>query len=216
MFEINSDIQDIVVKLSASLLAGLIIGAEREYRNKSAGLRTIILITLGSTIFTIISLQSSHETEVGRIASNIVTGIGFLGAGAIMRDGFTVSGLTTASTIWVTAAIGMAIGVGQMEMAIYSLVLVMIVLVAFNALQRQLDKWHKEMNLSIVYEIDKNDIEGIESKMENLKLRFSRIKECRKKGDVRYVYRLSGNSKALTKLIDYLVSKREKVKSFHY
>ncbi|MBT1704345.1 MgtC/SapB family protein [Fulvivirgaceae bacterium PWU20] len=77
---LDDHLKEIVIKLVVSLVLGLIIGAERELRNKSAGLRTIILICLGSTLFTVISIESSHPTEVGRIASNIVTGIGFLGA----------------------------------------------------------------------------------------------------------------------------------------
>src|SRR3546814_7366826 len=89
---------EILLKLGFALAIGTIIGAEREYKNKSAGLRTLILICLGSTLFTMISYTLGAESETGRIASNIVTGIGFLGAGAIMREGLTVTGLTTASS----------------------------------------------------------------------------------------------------------------------
>jgi hypothetical protein len=74
-----------LTKLGLALLIGTIIGAEREYKNKSAGLRTLVLICLGSTLFTMLSTELGADNETGRIASNIVTGIGFLGAGAIMR-----------------------------------------------------------------------------------------------------------------------------------
>src|SRR5688572_10998503 len=113
MLEIDSELKDILLKLLISVLIGIIIGGEREYRNKSAGFRTIILICLGSTIFTILSGKIGDDTGASRVAANIVTGIGFLGAGAIMREGLTVQGLTTASTIWVAAALGMAVGGGE-------------------------------------------------------------------------------------------------------
>src|SRR5215471_5490477 len=95
--------------LAAGLSAAL--GMEREYHQKPAGLRTNILIGIGSALFTLVSLQFAGPTgSADRIAAQIVTGIGFLGAGAILRGGHSVHGLTTAATIWVNAAIGVAAG----------------------------------------------------------------------------------------------------------
>ena len=102
--------------LLATLLCGL-IGAEREYRSKSAGLKTMIMIGLGATLFTILSIQIGASSQ-DRIASNIVTGIGFLGAGVIFKEESRVKGLTTACIIWIVAAIGMAVGSGYYEQAI--------------------------------------------------------------------------------------------------
>jgi len=116
-------------QLLIALVIGAIMGAEREYRTKSAGFRTVILITLGSTLFTIISFIVSNDA---RIAANIVTGIGFLGAGAIFKEGVNVKGLTTATTIWISAAIGMAIGIKEYEFAFAALIIVMIVLLGFS------------------------------------------------------------------------------------
>src|SRR5271154_5080290 len=99
-----------LLKLFISLIIGSVIGAEREYRSKSAGFRTIILITLGSTLFTIFSIQIGSPNSPDRIASNIVQGIGFLGAGIIFREGSRVNGITTAATIWIAAALGMGVG----------------------------------------------------------------------------------------------------------
>ncbi|MGS0014437.1 MgtC/SapB family protein, partial [Escherichia coli] len=96
---------------------GLLIGVEREYKNKAAGLRTLMLVTTGSCIFTIISMQIGIANP-DRLAANIVTGIGFLGAGAIFKDENRVSGLTTATTIWICAALGMAVGAGLIKVAI--------------------------------------------------------------------------------------------------
>src|ERR1700761_7297023 len=103
---------DIVIKLAVATVVGGLIGAEREYRSKSAGFRTLTLICLGSTIFTIFSQIVCAPGNPDRIASNIVTGIGFVGAGVIFKgegSGGKVSGITTAAMIWVTAALGMAI-----------------------------------------------------------------------------------------------------------
>ena len=213
---IDSHMEETLIKLVVSTIVGFIIGAEREYRNKSAGLRTITLICLGSTIFTIISLENSHATEVGRIASNIVTGIGFLGAGAILRDGLSVSGLTTASTIWVAAAVGMSVGAGQFEMTAMAVGIVMVVLVLFSYLQRFLDRVHKTIDLHVVFKIEYSDADDFEDKLKKLKLRFVRKKECRREYDVQYQYELAGSAKNIEQLLQYLISKKEKVKSFEY
>lgn len=212
----NPDIQTILTRLGLSLLIGMLIGAEREYRNKSAGLRTMILICLGSTIFSMISLRNSHETEIGRIASNIVTGIGFLGAGAIMRDGLSVSGMTTASSIWVVAALGMAIGFGEFTLAVAGTGISLVVLTIFNYFQKGFDNLHKTIDLSVVFNIDRNGIREMEETMNQLKLSFDRRKEGRSEGDVRYEYEVTGRSGRVQQLIDYLIAQKEKVKSFEY
>jgi putative Mg2+ transporter-C (MgtC) family protein len=99
-----------LLKLLFACLAGGLIGVEREFRDKSAGFRTLILICLGATLFTMMSPRFAAIGDPGRIAAGIVSGIGFLGAGVILRDRGRIMGLTTAATIWMTAAIGMAIG----------------------------------------------------------------------------------------------------------
>ena len=97
------------LQLLISFVIGAAIGLEREYRSKAAGLRTMIMICFGSTIFTEISI-SLGASSPDRIASTIITGIGFLGAGVIFKDGLTINGITTATTIWIAAALGMAVG----------------------------------------------------------------------------------------------------------
>jgi len=102
-----------VVLALTSVACGAIVGAERERHEKPAGLRTLTLVCLGSTVFTLMSFVFTSSTgDSGRVAGQIVTGIGFLGAGAILHSRNGVSGMTTAATIWVTAAIGMAVGAG--------------------------------------------------------------------------------------------------------
>lgn len=119
--------------LLATLLCGL-IGAEREYRSKSAGLKTMMMIGLGATLFTILSIKIG-PTSQDRIASNIVTGIGFLGAGVIFKEENRVKGLTTACIIWIVAAIGMAVGSGYYEQAIGVTIVVLLALIIFPFLE---------------------------------------------------------------------------------
>jgi putative Mg2+ transporter-C (MgtC) family protein len=112
----------VLVRLSAAAALGAAVGIEREFRVREAGIRTHLLVALGAALFTVISAYGFHEfltsgdavvrTDPTRIAAQIVTGIGFLGAGAIIREGLSVRGLTTAGSLWVVAAIGMASGAG--------------------------------------------------------------------------------------------------------
>jgi putative Mg2+ transporter-C (MgtC) family protein len=113
---------DALLRLAVACGLGAAIGFEREIRDREAGIRTHLLVSLGSALFTVVSAYGFHEflasgdnivrTDPTRIAAQIVTGIGFLGAGAIIREGLSVRGLTTAATLWVVAAIGMACGAG--------------------------------------------------------------------------------------------------------
>jgi putative Mg2+ transporter-C (MgtC) family protein len=119
------------VFLRLALAAGLggAIGLEREYRQKPAGLRTNMLIALGSALFSILSIElGASASSPDRIAAQVVSGIGFLGAGAILRSGENVHGLTTAATIWVNAAIGMAAGLGAYSVAAGGATLTLVVL----------------------------------------------------------------------------------------
>lgn len=143
------DITSDILKITFSVAAGAIIGSEREYKTKSAGFRTIILITLGSTIFTILSIALGGESEKARIASNIITGVGFIGAGVIFKEGAFVKGLTTAAVIWISAAIGMVIGFGNFELASFTLIIAMVVLMGFTWVQNYIDT----SNTNRVYKI---------------------------------------------------------------
>jgi putative Mg2+ transporter-C (MgtC) family protein len=140
-----------LLRLSLAAALGGLIGIERELREREAGLRTHLLVSLGSALFTIVSAYGFHaflasgasvvRADPTRIAAQIVTGIGFLGAGAIIRQGFSVRGLTTAATLWVVAAVGMACGAGYYSAAALSTALVLLALyplrvMAYRALIR--------------------------------------------------------------------------------
>lgn len=115
MFEIEV-LLTLIVPIGIAALAGALIGIERECRSKSAGFRTMIIISVGACLFTLMSeMLGGPDKESSRIAAQIVTGIGFLGAGVILKDGLTIRGLTTAASIWLAASLGVASGVGAYE-----------------------------------------------------------------------------------------------------
>ena len=129
---------DAFLRLTLACALGGVIGFERELRDREAGIRTHLLVSLGSALFTVVSAYGFHEfltnggnivrADPSRIAAQIVTGIGFLGAGAIIREGLSVRGLTTAATLWVVAAIGMACGAGYYWPAAATTVLTLVAL----------------------------------------------------------------------------------------
>ena len=133
---------EILLRLVLALVLGGLIGLERESVEKPAGFRTHILVTLGAALFTLISREGffGSGADPARIASNIVVGIGFLGAGTIYRSGVTVQGLTTAASLWTAAAIGTAVGSGFYLGAVAATALVMAVLIPFKALERRLPR----------------------------------------------------------------------------
>jgi putative Mg2+ transporter-C (MgtC) family protein len=120
---------DMVIRLVVSALVGGIIGFERERMEKPAGLRTYTLVSIGSCLFTLLSLFAfGSESDPGRVAANIVVGIGFLGAGTIIQAQGQVRGLTTAASIWAVSAIGMAFGTGMYLVGLVAAFLIIIVL----------------------------------------------------------------------------------------
>ena len=144
---------DILIRILSALLLGFIIGLEREMTNKYAGLRTNILVCLGACIFTIISIygfptfadgdnvivsQATGVRDTARIAAQVVTGIGFIGGGTVLRHGANVFGLTTAATLWVAASIGMACGAGMYSVAIIGTILSIITLVSVRVFEKNI------------------------------------------------------------------------------
>ena len=119
---------ELIVKISLSLILGGALGMERQYHDKPAGFATNCLICLGAMMFTVMSeYMGLAGGDPGRIAAQIVTGVGFIGAGAIMRDGNKISGITTAANVWLVAAIGMAVGYGQYVLASSSAAVILLV-----------------------------------------------------------------------------------------
>ena len=144
---------ELALQLLISFIIGTAIGIEREYRSKAAGLRTMIMICVGSTIFTELSTILGVNSP-DRIAANIITGIGFLGAGVIFKDGLTINGITTATTIWITAALGMAVGAGEYFIALVGSVVILIVLAFFENFQKFISRNHQERAYRITLQHD--------------------------------------------------------------
>jgi putative Mg2+ transporter-C (MgtC) family protein len=134
---------ELIIRLLLAAGLGALVGLERELRQKSAGLRTNTLIAVGAAMFTLMSIEMAEGTAAAdrtRIAAQIVTGIGFLGAGAIMRTGSGISGLTTAATVWVNAAIGVAAGGGEYHLALMATGVTLVVLLALTPLEAWIDR----------------------------------------------------------------------------
>lgn len=137
----NVQLPVLLGRLLLAAALGMVIGLEREARQKAAGVRTNMLIALGSALFTIMSMDlvEGSPADRSRVASNIVTGVGFLGGGAILRTGHNIQGLTTAATIWVIAAIGMAAGAGRYALAVAATGATLLVLLGLPVLERYVE-----------------------------------------------------------------------------
>lgn len=142
---------EMLTRLAAAFLLGAVLGLERELERRPAGLRTHLLVCVASCLFGMLSLVTAGtENDPGRIAAQVVTGIGFLGAGAIMRHGSTVRGLTTAATLWMAAAIGLTLGLGWYPAAIVATVLALLALTVIKVLETYIPGPQHTVNLLVV------------------------------------------------------------------
>ena len=142
---------ELVLRVVLAALLGAALGVEREISQKTAGLRTHTLVAAGAAVFTVAGAYAfpGDGADPTRIAAQVVTGIGFIGAGGMIRTGFTVSGITTAATLWFAAALGLAVGFGMYVMAVAVLAVALLVMVGFAPLRGRIRRVH---HLEIVYE----------------------------------------------------------------
>jgi putative Mg2+ transporter-C (MgtC) family protein len=196
-----------------AFVIGAIIGLEREFRSKPAGFRTMILICVGSCLYTILSKEAAFGST-DRIASNIVTGIGFIGAGVIFKEGISVNGLTTAALIWITAALGMAIGYHNYTIAIVVSAIVVVVLFILEPVQRFIERFHKVKDYRIrSANVDPAFKRELESFFRNSKVDFRCVKSAKENFEVLYLYRISAPDRNYDKVEDFLIMHKD-VKSF--
>ena len=161
-----------MIKVSMAVLIGGAIGAEREFQDKAAGFRTITLITLGSALFTIFSISLDPGFTRTRVAANIVTGIGFLGAGAIVRERGRIGGLTTAATIWLSAALGMGVGAGELYFSIAATAVTLFVLLGFPYIEARIDSRREARLYKVsIKASDFKKMEKVESALEECSLK---------------------------------------------
>jgi putative Mg2+ transporter-C (MgtC) family protein len=181
-----------LVKILMAVVAGGLIGVEREFCDKAAGFRTMIFICLGASLFTIFSAGLAGDRDPTRIAASIVTGVGFLGAGVILRDGGKIMGLTTAATIWLTAAVGMGLGGGYYLLSWSAVGLILIILWFFPHIEQRIDNIQEQRT----YQISGPISAGRFSKLEKLFNEHgckvfgrSQVKAC---GDMLATWQVSG------------------------
>ena len=205
-----------LVKLGMAVLVGGVIGAEREYQDKAAGFRTIILITVGSTLFTILSLTLDPGNTQTRIAANIVTGIGFLGAGAIIREHGKVGGLTTAATIWLSAALGMGIGAGELVFISISTAVTLIVLLLFPHIEKRIDHIRESRTYKIVMSTSKSKgFEKIHLALKTNSLMILEYHQTKTEDSITGIWRTIGLYKNQEKFVEAMLKEKD-VKELMY
>jgi putative Mg2+ transporter-C (MgtC) family protein len=205
---------DDVIKLLLALLVGGLIGAEREFRDKAAGFRTIIFICVGATLFTLFSIRLGGHDPV-RIAANIVSGVGFLGAGAILRGEGRVVGLTTASTIWLVAALGMGIGGGHYLFAGVATGVVLVVLWVFP----RVEGWIGKAGEMRTYHITCSAMQGWSAQLDEMfrrcDLRVRNRKQHKRGDEMICIWEAFGRSRSHARLVDMLLDEAG-VREFYF
>ncbi|MEN9446966.1 MAG: hypothetical protein RJA25_256 [Bacteroidota bacterium] len=196
-----------------SIFIGLIIGIEREYFNKSAGLRTFILVSFGSCVFTILSIKIGLSNP-DRLAANIITGIGFLGAGVIFKEDNKIAGVTTATTIWATSSLGMAVGSGHIYLAILGAFMVMLTLRLLIYLQYFIDNFHKIRVYRIATTSEEN-FEYCKKIFIDNNLQFELIKEQYNPDNLICYWQVTGKSNNHVALIK-VMRNNNKINSYQY
>lgn len=196
---------DILLKIGLAILLGGIIGAEREFRDKTAGFRTMILICTGSTLFTIFSHLLAVNSDPNRIAANIVTGIGFLGAGAILRDGSRITGLTTASAIWLTAAVGMGVGGGYYLLSVSATLAILVVLWIFPNVEAWIDNLRHLRAYRITCTLDLETYQRLDDLFREHRLRVYSRKRAKSNGRMLCTWHVSGRPQNHEQLIEKLL-----------
>ncbi|MDG6220288.1 MAG: MgtC/SapB family protein [Candidatus Thermoplasmatota archaeon] len=177
----------LLIRLGIAALLGAIIGMEREINHHPAGLRTHILVCLGSTVFILIAAGLG---ESARVAAGVVTGVGFLGAGAIMKEEMGVKGLTSAASIWITAAIGVAVGSDQIFLAISATLLSLGLLVSLSRIQKGLNLKSYRATLTIRGESMIGIPDMVNTILEANKIVVEYSKMERTEGTVKLTYRI--------------------------
>ncbi|NPV85233.1 MAG: MgtC/SapB family protein [Anaerolineae bacterium] len=182
---------DDLLKFLLALLVGALIGLERELRDKSAGLRTLMIICGGSALFTLLSLKMVGGDQA-RIAANIVTGVGFIGAGVILREGGHIKGLTTASMIWLVAALGLGIGGGQTALSVSAALIILLLLWLVPFFERRIECIHVTRVYTIKSMAGLPKAEEVVSRAAKHRLRIRQQKLTRMGEELCFILELSG------------------------
>ena len=187
-------IQVLLLRLLMVIIIGGMIGVERELKSKSAGFRTIMMICIGSFLFTTFSIYISPQTP-DRIASNIVTGIGFLGAGVIFKNNNRVVGLTTAATIWITAALGMGVATGQYLFVSIASLTAILSLHFLERMEGWIDKKNQYRTYRITTKNEGNILMNSETSFRSYNLSSKRELVSREGNEVMFSWIVKGSEK---------------------
>jgi len=203
------NLQDLL-KLGAALLVGGIIGAERERHKKAVGLRTLILIAVGSSLFTILSERIGvRGGDPTRIAANIVSGIGFLGAGVILEERGRITGLTTAATTWTVAALGMASGAGEYVLAGVATILVVLVLMPLTRLEEYLEIANEPRTYEITTTVSWEKFKQLRNLFRENKMTINHYKQEKQGSDMVITFDVLGAMKKHDKVVQKLLGDKE-------
>ena len=157
-----------MLRLLVALVLGAVVGLERERQERAAGLRTVTMVSIGSCLFTIVGAYGFPNTDPSRVAAQIVTGIGFLGAGTIFLRKDLVRGLTTAATIWTVAAIGMAAGTSRYFEAFFATLLILAVLMVLKPIEKRFFKRPNESQVSMIVPRGEGEIDRVRTALRGI------------------------------------------------
>ena len=207
---------ELMIRLLLAALWGGLVGAEREYRSKSAGFRTMIMISMGACFFTMLSVYIGGKLgNPDRIASNIVSGIGFLGAGVFFRADNKVNGITTAATIWAVAAIGMGIGAGYYFASAAASLLFILVLTVLPYGEQLIDKLNLAKEYTIHCEYTDASIRQFQSILEENHLHPKLVKAVKDLPNITMVWQVHGKEKNHHAFVQKMLSDQQ-VQQFEF
>jgi len=200
-----------IYQILGALAAGSILGLEREYHSKPAGFRTMILICVSSCLF---SILSANMPSGDRIASNIVTGIGFIGAGVVFKEGATVRGITSAAIIWMAAAIGMSIGFQHYILAAFVVFTVLLVMIVLFKFEKLFDTLYQVKVYEIHFISADYSLDALEKEMTALKIQYIRNKIGKQNNVVNVEYNIVVSPNKKREQIDNFLINNTHIKGF--
>lgn len=200
---------ELFLKLALAIAIGGGIGMERELRSKSAGFRTLMLICLGATLFTVFSQILGKAGSPDRIASNVVVGIGFLGAGVIFKGDNRVNGITTAAAIWLVAALGVGIGSGYYIASILGGLLVLLILFLFSFFDNVLDAWNQLRTYKITYPYEQDNEHKYEIMMRDYGLSVKSRAQTKAGNIITGLWTVAGSKKKHHAFIDKVLNEAD-------
>lgn len=198
-----------LVRFLLAIIWGSLVGAEREYHSKAAGFRTTIMISFGACFFAIMSQSIGGSANPDRIAANIVTGIGFLGAGVIFKADNRINGVTTAATIWAVAAVGLGIGCGYYFAAASGSILILFVLAVLPSAEEFIDGLNQTKQLVIQFDVSIELVQECETLLGRHDLKYRLTRTVKEDGKMKISWRVQGKSvcyQAFTKDLQQLAA----------